>query len=120
MIHPLFVRWNLALERLFPRRQRRSQRAVLGVPLIVNWTIPVGSGTMQETTATAVVSGHGALIHLRQELALNTPIEILNKLTQRSTRGRVAWVGSLGNFNDPFPVGIELSVPSETFWVSSR
>ena len=120
MIHLLSVDWILVLERLSLRRQRRSQRAVLSVPLIVNWTIPVGSGTMQETTATAVVSGHGALIHLRQELALNTPIEILNKLTQRSTRGRVAWVGSFANFNDPFPVGIELSVPSETFWAPSH
>jgi hypothetical protein len=120
MIHPLSVDWILALERLSLRRQRRSQRTTIRMPLIVSWTIPVGSGTMQETTATAVVSGHGALIHLRQELALNWPIEILNKLTQRSTRGRVAWVGSLGNFNDPFPVGIELSVPSETFWAPSR
>ncbi len=120
MIHPLSVDWILALERLSLRRQRRSQRTTIRMPLIVSWTIPVGSGTMQESTATAVVSGHGALIHLRQELALNWPIEILNKTTQRSTRGRVAWVGSFANFSEPFPVGIELSVPSETFWAPSH
>ncbi|MBI4462928.1 MAG: PilZ domain-containing protein [Acidobacteria bacterium] len=95
---------------------RRSQRALLRIPISVSWAPPAGPATLKESTETEIVSAHGALIRLRQALALDTPIEITHHYTQKSAMGRVVWVESPKNSNDTFHLGVELSVPSESFW----
>ena len=95
---------------------RRSQRALVRIPITVSWSPPAGPASLKESTETEVVSAHGALIRLRQVLARDTRVEITHKRTQQSASGRVAWVEQPKNQTDSFRVGIELSVPSESFW----
>lgn len=95
---------------------RRSQRYLLRIPISVSWTPPAGQATVKESAETEVVSAHGALIRLRQPLARDTRLQIMHKRTEESTLARVVWVGEPENLDDPFPVGVELSVPTETFW----
>lgn len=98
------------------RAVRRSQRVCFRVPVTVSWTPPAGRAVVKESTETQVVSAHGALIRLRQELARDTRLEIMHQRTQELAFARVAWVGQPENPDDPYPVGVELSVPSQTFW----
>lgn len=98
------------------REHRRSQRALLRIPITVSWTPPAGQATVRESTQTEVVSAHGALIRLRQALARDTRLEIIHQRTQQLAFGRVVWVGQPDTADEPYPVGVELSVPSQQFW----
>ncbi|MFQ5662648.1 MAG: PilZ domain-containing protein [Terriglobia bacterium] len=95
---------------------RRSERVLLRIPISVCCALPAGPAAIKESTETEVVSAHGALIRLRQALAQDTRVEITHQRTRQSISGRVVWVGQPGKQDELFPVGIELSVPSESFW----
>lgn len=98
------------------KEHRRSQRVLLRIPISVSWPLPAGPATVKESTETEVVSAHGALIRLRQELARDTRIEVVHQFTRQAALGRVVWVGRPEKLDEPFSVGVELSAPNETFW----
>lgn len=102
---------------VLPYKQlRRSQRVPLRIPISVRWAPPGSPATVKESTETEVVSAHGALIRLHPALARKSRIEITHQHTQQSASARVAWVGEPDKRGELFPVGVELSVPSQTFW----
>jgi hypothetical protein len=95
---------------------RRSQRALLRIPISVSWKPPVGPANLNVAAETEVVGAHGALIRLQQAPEQNARVEITHGHTRQTAPGRVIAVEPPGKENEPYRVTVELSVPSETFW----
>jgi hypothetical protein len=55
---------------------RRSQRALLRIPISVSWKPPVGPANLKVAAETEVVGAHGALIRLQQAPERNARVEI--------------------------------------------
>ena len=93
--------------------QRRSQRVLLDVPLVVCGE-STGQGAFREETFTVTVSAHGALVMLATKVALGQSV-VLRKLTDTAERkGTVAYVGT--PYAGLTQVAIELDRPSPEFW----
>lgn len=98
-----------------PEERRRSTRLTLEVPVRVMWRDQKDMGH-DEKTQTAVVSRHGALIYLREPLALGSPLRIVNFATGQYALARVVWTGDVMP-DGTARVGIELDSPvNYEFW----
>ncbi len=94
--------------------QRRSQRALLVIPVDVAWTKEDGV-RVKETAETEVVNAHGALLCLDVRLPLKMEVVLTNRLTQQSTRARVVRK-YLPREDGKQRIAFELVEASETFW----
>ncbi|MDA2913980.1 hypothetical protein MYX77_08500 [Acidobacteriia bacterium AH_259_A11_L15] len=98
-----------------PQERRRSSRLTLEVPVHVLWHDEKGT-LLEETTRTAIVNRHGALLYLSRALPLDKPVRLVNLANDHVAFARVVWVG------DTLPdgqarVGIELTTSvSYEFW----
>ena len=94
--------------------RRRSQRVDLVTTVEVAWHAKNGA-YFTEHTETLVVSPHGALLHMNHELPFRHVVQLICSHLANWTLARVIRTA-------PRPpsgcalVGIELAVPSETFW----
>lgn len=93
--------------------QRRSQRLLLDVPLVVRGE-SIEKQPFQEETFTIVVSAHGALVVLAAKVALGQRLLLMNPNTWDQQEGRVAYLGS--PYGGLTQVGIEFTRPSPEFW----
>lgn len=94
--------------------RRRSQRVFLVVAVHVAWKGPDGA-RLEERGETGIVSGHGAVVRMRQAPPLGADIEVR---TARSDH----WVSaSVVDAREPgrdgrASIALELAVPEENFW----
>lgn len=94
--------------------RRRSQRALLVIPVNLTWATEDGV-RVTEQAQTEEINAHGALLRMKSCLPTSMEVELSHPRTHQSTRARV--VGT----RHPEPdgsvrVAVELAVPSETFW----
>jgi anti-sigma B factor antagonist len=95
---------------------RRSERLALVAPVLVGWENGKGD-YVSERAETAVVSAHGALLRMQEELrnqqlvelSRDNEIEALARVVSTGIRAAAGWT----------PVAIELAKPSEMFWVET-
>ena len=67
-----------------------------------------------EPVETLVISLHGGLVRTHRKLQVGTTLDIRMRNRNRSTRGRVVWIGSEGN-GKGFDLGFEILDPPG-FW----
>lgn len=93
--------------------QRRSQRLLLDVPLVIRGQ-SIEKQPFQEETFTIVVSAHGALVVLAAKVTLGQRLLLMNSKNWDQREGRVAYLGS--PYDGLTQVGIEFMRPSPEFW----
>lgn len=93
--------------------QRRSQRILLSVPIVVSGT-HANNKTFSERTTTMVVNAHGALIQLRESVALTQKLKMKNVATGEEISCTVMDINP-GNTIVP-EVGVEFFKPCAQFW----
>jgi hypothetical protein len=93
--------------------QRRSQRILLDVPLIVRGILGDQS-SFQEETFTVTVSAHGALFMLAAKVRLGEKLVLTNTQNGEERDGRVAYIGS--EYAGLAQVAIEFARPAPEFW----
>jgi hypothetical protein len=94
-------------------QQRRSQRILLSVPILVSGQHPNGS-SFSERTKTLVVNAHGALIQLRTPVLTGEGIRIKNLATNEELACTVVDINH-GSTEIP-EIGIAFAKPSPSFW----
>ena len=96
------------------RERRRTPRLSAQVPMAVRWTDRSGQ-TQEEQTQTEVLSGHGALIRLKNAVELGEEIELQNLENQEQARAQVIWASEHSPEHGQ-RVGIEFLTPKAAFW----
>ena len=94
-------------------KDRRSQRVLLDVPLVVRGE-SAERETFQEQTFTIVVSAHGALMVLATKVAIGQTLVLMNPETWDEREGRVAYLGP--PYGGLAQVAIEFAQPAPEFW----
>ncbi len=94
-------------------QQRRSQRILLSVPILVSGQHANGS-PFSERTKAQVVNAHGALIHLREPVLTGQKLRIKHLATNEEVGCTVADINS-GSTDTP-EVGVAFSKPCLSFW----
>ena len=93
--------------------QRRSQRVMLAVNIVVGGDSQ-GGKMFSEEAVTSVVNAHGALISLAQKVVVGQTITVLNVKSKAELLAEIVDVG------DPrggkAEVGIEFLEPAPRFW----
>ena len=95
------------------RRNRRSARIVLRVPLLINSSTS-NSETEWENVETVMVSHHGGMLRAKQNFQVGDTLDIRVRNKDRSARARIAWASSVVT-----PTGIELGfeiLDQDGFW----
>jgi hypothetical protein len=95
------------------QKQRRSQRLLLDVPLVVCGKSD-GKQPFREDTFTLVVSAHGALVVLAAKVAMGQKLLVINPKTWEEREGTVAFFGS--PYGGLTKVAIEFTQPAPEFW----
>lgn len=93
--------------------QRRSQRILLSVRLAVTGKRSSGTG-FKENTATLVVSAHGGLLLLKEDVAVGQTLLLKNLRTNEELSCTVINITPGGS--GAAEVGIEFSEPNAKFW----
>lgn len=93
--------------------QRRSQRILLSVAVIISGSRSNGT-SFSERTSTQVVNAHGATIQLRERVLVGQKLRIKNLSTNEEKNCTVMDINP-GNSAIP-EVGVEFSEPSPRFW----
>lgn len=93
--------------------QRRSQRILLTVPVVVSG-ISSNNAVFSERTSTLVVNAHGALIQLREHVVAGQKLRMRNAVTTEEISCAVMDINP-GNTVIP-EVGVEFSAPNPHFW----
>jgi hypothetical protein len=94
-------------------QQRRSQRILLSIPVIVSGQRANGSPFV-ERAHTLVVSAHGALIQLRERVLVNQILKIKNIATNEEVACTV--VDTTHAAKEVPEIGIGFSKSSPNFW----
>ncbi len=94
--------------------KRRSERVLIAIPVQVSRYAADGT-PLRERGETLVVSQHGALLRLPSQLALDTPLEVLNCYSNEAARFRVAYVDAEPK-DGHFHVGVEMLTRRDEFW----
>jgi PilZ domain len=94
--------------------RRRSQRAILSLPI----TVRIEDGSLdaphEEATQTLVVNAHGALIAIAGKVEKGQKVRLTNRTTQQECTCRVMYLGPVSGGKTQ--VGVEFDEPSPTFW----
>ena len=93
--------------------QRRSQRVLLSVPVVVSGQAP-DKKPISEETRTVVVNAHGALILLRMKVSIGQLLTLKHAKTGEEQACRV--VNIAPRQSDKSEVGIEFMKPAPFFW----
>lgn len=94
-------------------RQRRSERVLLDVPVLVR-----GESTdrkpFEEETFTVTVNAHGALLMLASKVGLGQRVRLTNQASHEEREARVAFRGA--DHAGLAQVGVEFPKPCPEFW----
>ena len=93
--------------------QRRSQRILLSIPVIISGQQSSGA-PFTERTRTLVVNAHGALIELREPVLVGQSLRVSNVATNEEMNCKVVDINP-GHANLP-EIGIEFAEPCPRFW----
>lgn len=93
--------------------QRRSQRVMLSVKILVGGDHLDGK-KFSEETVTSVVNAHGALIFLAEPVKLGQSVSVQNIKSHQELRAEVVDVGAV--HEGKFEVGIEFLEAAPRFW----
>jgi len=93
--------------------QRRSERILLDVPVVVRGEAS-NNGTFREETFTVTISAHGALVMLGAGVALGQTVTVRNALNHQEQEARVAYKGTV--HAGLAQVGLEFLRESPEFW----
>ncbi len=93
--------------------ERRSERVLLDVPLVVRGESK-DNQPFQEETFTVTVSAHGALLLLASGVELGQNVRLLNPESWDEREARVAYLGK--PHAGLAQVGIEFKQPAPEFW----
>jgi hypothetical protein len=93
--------------------QRRSERVLLDLPVVISGQFP-DQRPFQEETFTVTVSAHGALVMLSTKVALRQKLVVINPTNSDEREGRVAYVGS--SHAGLSQVAVEFTQPAPGFW----
>jgi hypothetical protein len=92
--------------------QRRSERVLLDIPVVVRGQS--GNRTFQEETFTVTVSAHGALLMLEADVALGQELVVMNPKNWDEMEARVAYKGAV--HAGLAQVAVEFAKPAPGFW----
>ena len=92
--------------------QRRSDRVLLDVPLVVRGQS--GSRAFEEETFTVTVSAHGALLMLQENVSLGQKLLVVNPKNWDEREARVAYKGAV--HAGLAQVAVEFVRPAPEFW----
>jgi hypothetical protein len=93
--------------------QRRSQRVMLLVKILVGGERPDGK-RFSEEAETSVVNAHGALILLAEQVTLGQSVTVRNVKSNQELQAEIVDVGAV--LDGKSEVGIEFLEPSPRFW----
>lgn len=93
--------------------QRRSQRVMLLVKILVGGERPDGK-RFSEEAETSVVNAHGALILLAGQVTLGQSVTVRNVKSNQELQAEIVDVGAV--LDGKSEVGIEFLEPSPRFW----
>jgi hypothetical protein len=102
---------NLSNDPIISRR--RSQRVIMSIPVTVKWRTEDGRDA-EESTASLVLSSHGALLPLASALRAGQTLQLLNRATKQEQTCRVAYLGS--ESSGKVQVALEFIQPAPEFW----
>jgi hypothetical protein len=94
--------------------RRRSQRAILSLPITVRTVGGPPAAVFEESTQTLVVNAHGALIAIAGKVEKGQKLRLTNRTTQQQLPCRVMYVGPVSG--GKAQVGIEFDESSPDFW----
>lgn len=94
-------------------KQRRSQRVVLTMPVLVQGGADGGQSVLEEAQ-TLVVNAHGALIALAMNVEVQQPLLLKNQKSLDQQPCRVVYVGPA--VDGKSEVGVEFTQPAPQFW----
>ena len=95
------------------QNQRRSQRILLSVPLLVSGK-NTGQAAFSERTSTLVVNAHGGLLLLKEVVRLGQSLKLKNLATQEEITCTVVDLNA--SPNTLTEVGVEFVPPCPKFW----
>ena len=93
--------------------QRRSERIILYMPLVVRG-VATDNKIFQEEATTLIVNAHGALLMLGRKVAVGQSVIVTNPKNWDDCDGKVAYVGA--PYAGLARVGIEFTRPAPEFW----
>ncbi len=93
--------------------QRRSERIILDVPILIRGEA-ADKKIFQEETFTLIVNAHGAQLMLETKVTLGQRLVVLNPNNWDEREGKVAFVGP--PYAGLARVGIEFTRPAPEFW----
>jgi hypothetical protein len=93
--------------------QRRSQRILLSIPIVISGLKHSGA-PFSERTRTLVVNAHGALVELRETVLVGQPLRMKNLATNEEINCKVVDI-SPGHETLP-EVGVEFAEACSRFW----
>jgi hypothetical protein len=94
-------------------KQRRSQRIVLSVPILISGKRTNGPPISEEST-TMIVSAYGALLMTREPLELGQVLTLTNLATREEIVCSVIDIGE--GVNGVTEVGVEFAIECSRFW----
>lgn len=94
-------------------KQRRSQRLLLRIPVLVRG-LKAGEEPFQEESHTMVVNAHGALLLLAAEVRTGQELVLKNRTTQDEQTCKVVYLGPADS--GKVQVGVEFTQPAPNFW----
>ena len=93
--------------------ERRSQRILLDMPVVIRGESPERRA-FEEETFTVTVSAHGLLLMLAEIVSVGQKLRVFNPSNRDEREGRVAYRGSV--HAGLAQVGIEFTQPAPDFW----
>ena len=94
-------------------QQRRSQRVLLSVPLLVSG-VHENRTTFSERATTTVVNAHGALLRLRERVQMEQILRLKNIATGEELECKVTDINR--GQDERAEVGVEFIQPCPRFW----
>jgi hypothetical protein len=93
--------------------QRRSERILLDVPVVIRGEA-ANQGAFLEETFTVTISAHGALVMLGAGVILGQKVTVRNTLNQQEQEARIAYTGT--SYAGLAKVGLEFVREAPDFW----
>jgi hypothetical protein len=94
-------------------QQRRSQRILLSISILVSGERPNGAA-FSERTKTQIVNAHGALIHLHEPVLAGQQVRVKNLMTNEEINCTIADISA--SAGDVPEVGLSFAKPTPSFW----
>jgi hypothetical protein len=94
--------------------RRRSQRVIVGVPIVVASSGGTKEATFEEETQTLVVNAHGAMVALSAKVVKGQMLRLRNRATQEELACKVVYLGPPSG--GKVQVGVDFTSSAPDFW----